>query len=90
MYNNLPIINRLLQIPFSKFFLASKGRVQDRQNPIALNHVTGIGFTAGVRGANAPGRFSLEIDYIGLEFDPKHNEEFAYEMYKVEKYIAGT
>lgn len=78
------------QIPFSKFFLASKGRVQDRQYPIALDHVTGIGFTIGVKGINAPGRFSLEIDYIGLEYDPLHTEEFAYEMYKVDRYIAAT
>lgn len=79
-----------VKIPFSKFFLASKGRVQDRQYPIALDHVTGIGFTIGVKGINAPGRFSLEIDYIGLEYDPLHTEEFAYEMYKVDRYIAAT
>lgn len=26
----------------------------------------------------------------GLEFDPTHDEEFAYEMYKTDKYIVGV
>lgn len=37
------------------------------------------------------GDFSLEIDYIGLEWDPVNEEEFAYEMYRLESpFIAGT
>lgn len=76
-------------MPFSKFFLGSKGRVQDKQCPISLEHVTQIGFTVDSRH-DAEGPFSLEIDYIGCEFDPSHTEKFAYEMYKQGKYIVGT
>lgn len=77
----------IFQIPFSKFFLASKGRIQDRQAPIPLNKITSFGITAGERYG---GEFSLEIDYIGLEYDPSHTEDFAYEMYKTQKYIVAT
>lgn len=78
-----------MQIPFSKFFLSSKGRVQDRQGPIKLNRVTHFGFSVGAKkGMDGP--FGLEIDYVGVEFDPNHTEVFAYEMYKTDKYIAAT
>lgn len=77
----------VFQIPFSKFFLASKGRIQDRQAPIPLNKITSFGITAGDRYG---GDFSLEIDYIGLEYDPSHTEDFAYEMYKTQKNIVAT
>lgn len=80
-------LNLLLQIPFSKFFLASKGRVQDKQYPIPLNKITNFGISAGDK---IPGSFSLEIDYVGVEFDPNHHEDFAYEMYNTGKYIAAT
>ena len=75
------------QIPFSKFFLTSKGRIQDKQNPIPLDKVTHVGISCGDKN-NGP--FHLEIDYIGLEFDPTHTEVFAYEMYRQPKYIVGV
>ncbi|KAJ8963838.1 hypothetical protein NQ314_005353 [Rhamnusium bicolor] len=75
---------QVARIPFSKFFFSSKGRVQDRQKQIPLNKITSFGITAGERYA---GDFSLEIDYIGLEYDPNHTEEFAYEMYKIPKFM---
>lgn len=77
------------RIPFSKFFLASNGVVQDRQFPIALNKISTFGFAVSGRGGFV-GSFSLEIDYIGLEYDPSVTEEFAYEMYKTDKYIVAT
>ncbi|XP_035780939.1 complex I intermediate-associated protein 30, mitochondrial-like isoform X2 [Anopheles albimanus] len=77
------------KIPFSKFFLASKGRVQDNQGPVPLNRITSVGLSVGARGGHE-GNFRLELDYIGLEFDPSHQEEFAYEMYKQPKYIVAT
>uniref|UniRef100_A0AAG5DB45 NADH:ubiquinone oxidoreductase intermediate-associated protein 30 domain-containing protein n=1 Tax=Anopheles atroparvus TaxID=41427 RepID=A0AAG5DB45_ANOAO len=80
---------QIAKIPFSKFFLASKGRVQDQQGPVPLNRITNVGFSVGSRGGHE-GTFRLEFDFIGLEFDPSHQEEFAYEMYRQQKYIVGT
>ncbi|KXJ68462.1 complex I intermediate-associated protein 30, mitochondrial [Aedes albopictus] len=78
-----------VRIPFSKFFLASKGRVQDSQGPVPLNRISSLGFSVGARGGHE-GQFRLEFDYIGVEYDPSHREEFAYEMYKQPKYIVAT
>lgn len=80
---------QIAKIPLSKFFLSSKGRIQDKQCPLPLNRVTAFGISAGAR-AGQDGPFSLEIDYIGLEFDPLHTEEFAYELYKMPKYTTAT
>lgn len=77
------------KVPFSKFFLSSNGVVQDRQCPIELKRVSSFGFSVSGRGG-FEGPFSLEIDYIGLEFDPSLTEEFAYEMYKQDRYIVAT
>ncbi|XP_012285454.1 complex I intermediate-associated protein 30, mitochondrial [Orussus abietinus] len=73
-----------VKIPFSKFYLASKGRIQDIQYNIPLDQVWSIGFSLADQ---ISGPFKLEIDYIGVEYDALHNEEFAYETYKVEKFI---
>lgn len=77
------------RIPFSKFFLSSKGRIQDRQYPINLQRVTALGFSVGAKGGT-DGPFNLEIAYVGLEYDPNHVEEFAYEMYRMPKYMVAT
>ncbi|EFN81929.1 Probable complex I intermediate-associated protein 30, mitochondrial [Harpegnathos saltator] len=66
------------RIPFSKFVFASKGRVQDRQNPIELNEIRNFGITLA---DDVSGHFKLEIDYIGLECDMYNVEESAYEGY---------
>jgi NADH dehydrogenase [ubiquinone] 1 alpha subcomplex assembly factor 1 len=80
---------QITKIPFSKFFYASKGRVQDLQTQIPLNRITHLGFSVSSRGGYQ-GNFGLEIDYVGLEYDPAHTEEFAYEMYKADKFIIAT
>ncbi|KAF9823866.1 hypothetical protein SFRURICE_013403 [Spodoptera frugiperda] len=75
---------QIAKIPFSKFVLGSKGRLQDKQTRFRFDRVTHFGISCGDK---IVGNFDLEIEYIGLEFDPTHNEEFAYEMYKTDKYI---
>ncbi|XP_073984676.1 complex I intermediate-associated protein 30 [Rhodnius prolixus] len=78
---------QITKVPFSKFFFSSKGRIQDIQERVQLNKITHFGITASDK-INGP--FSLEIDYIGLEYDPLHMEEFAYEKYKLPKNIAAN
>ncbi|CAG9764894.1 unnamed protein product [Ceutorhynchus assimilis] len=78
---------QIAKIPFSKFFFASKGRIQDEQRAIRLDMISAFGISAQDRHG---GPFSLEIDYIGLEYDPRHVEEFAYEQYELENGLAGT
>lgn len=68
-----------VKIPFSKFFLTHRGRIQDDQHPLWLDKVNTIGFTLGDK---ADGPFQLEIDFIGVCKDYAHTEEFAYEAYK--------
>ncbi|MBN3305065.1 CIA30 protein, partial [Amia calva] len=68
-----------VKIPFSKFFLSSRGRIQDDQHPIWLDKINTLGFTLGDK---ADGPFQLEIDYIAVCNDRAHTEEFAYETYK--------
>ncbi|RVE57563.1 hypothetical protein OJAV_G00217590 [Oryzias javanicus] len=68
-----------VKIPFSKFFLTHRGRIQDDQHPLWLDKINTIGFTLG---DDADGPFQLEIDFIGVCKDPAHTEEFAYEKYK--------
>nr|CAG4634901.1 EOG090X091L [Alona affinis] len=70
---------QVTRIPFSKFFFASKGRIQDNFHEIPLCMITNFGITAADK-INAP--FRLELDYVGLEYDPSHTEESAYETYR--------
>ena len=67
------------QIPFSKFFLSSRGRIQDKQAAVDLELVNSVGLTM----ADAvDGEFALEIDSISASYDATHSEEFAYELYR--------
>ncbi|XP_072313461.1 complex I intermediate-associated protein 30, mitochondrial [Eucyclogobius newberryi] len=68
-----------IKIPFSKFFLTHRGRIQDDQHGLWLDKVDSVGFTLGDK---ADGPFQLEIDFIGVCKDYAHTEEFAYELYK--------
>lgn len=67
-----------ISLPFSKFFLASQGRLLDKQGPVLMDRINWIGITLGDK---VDGPFSLEIDSIKAEYDPNHFEEFAYEQY---------
>nr|CAG4651965.1 EOG090X091L [Triops cancriformis] len=78
---------QVTRIPFSKFFMSSKGRIQDIQQPVPLSRISSFGISAGDK-INGP--FRLEIDYIGLEYDPSHTETTAYELYKVGKFVSGV
>lgn len=71
-----------VRIPFSKFFFAYKGRIQVSNKPLPRDEIGTISFTLGDK---ITGPFRLEIDYIGVENDPSHIEESAYEQYAVEK-----
>ncbi|CAL8301940.1 unnamed protein product [Boreogadus saida] len=68
-----------VKIPFSKFFLGHRGRIQDDQHHLWLDKINTIGFTLGDK---VDGPFQLEIDFIGVCKDYAHTEEFAYEKYK--------
>lgn len=67
-----------VRIPFSKFFFAYKGRVQSYNHPLPKDEVGNISFTIADK---VTGPFRLEIDYIGVEYDPTRIEETAYEQY---------
>ncbi|KAK2711108.1 complex I intermediate-associated protein 30, mitochondrial-like isoform X2 [Artemia franciscana] len=71
---------QIAKIPFSKFLLTAKGRIQDHQGPVPLDRISSL---AIVCADKVSGPFRLEIDYIALQYDPSHTEKFAYEMYKV-------
>ncbi|GAB6025799.1 hypothetical protein CHUAL_011776 [Chamberlinius hualienensis] len=78
---------QLAKIPFSRFFLMSKGRIQDRQAEANLNRITRLGITCA---DSNPGPFQLEIDYIALYFDPLHEEKSAYELYQAPKFTVNV
>jgi len=71
-----------IRVPFSKLVFASKGRLQDDQTEITLNEIRTFGITLA---DDVTGHFRLEIDYIGLEHDESHKEEFAYESYNFQR-----
>ncbi|CDW54494.1 Probable complex I intermediate-associated protei n 30, mitochondrial [Trichuris trichiura] len=74
------------KIPFSKFYLSTQGRIQDRQGPVTGgkaaiikdNDIKYFGITICDR---VEGPFELEIDWIGVQYDASHFEHFAYEMF---------
>nr|ACO15263.1 Probable complex I intermediate-associated protein 30, mitochondrial precursor [Caligus clemensi] len=72
-----------VKIPFSKFIFTHRGSIQDKQNPLteSLRKAYKLGITLKDQ---TDGPFSLEIDYIGVEFDnDDKQEESAYESYRL-------
>lgn len=67
------------KIPFSKFYLTHKGRIQDKQEPIERNKILWVGFTIADK---VPGPFFFEFDFIAALYDENHEEKFAYELYE--------
>ncbi|XP_011496623.1 PREDICTED: probable complex I intermediate-associated protein 30, mitochondrial [Ceratosolen solmsi marchali] len=67
-----------VRIPFSKFFFTYKGRIQSLTTAMPRSEVKFISVTIADK---IDGPFQLEIDYIGVEYDPTHIEECAYENY---------
>jgi len=77
-----------VKIPWSKFYMGSRGSLQDKQFKVPL--------ACGVQGMSVTlmdqisGPFQLEIKDISLHNDHSDDDEdFAYEMYKVPNFWAG-
>jgi len=77
-----------VKIPWSKFFLGSKGSIQDKQTRVPLEcGVVGVSITLMDR---ISGPFQLEIKDISLHMDHRpDDEDFAYELYKIPNFWAG-
>lgn len=75
------------KIPFSKFFHVTHGRVADKQYRLLTDRIRNIGITC-MDGVQGP--FQLEIDFIAVLKDDEETEDFAYETYKVPKFITNT
>ncbi|XP_061749893.1 complex I intermediate-associated protein 30, mitochondrial [Nerophis ophidion] len=68
-----------IKIPFSKFFLSHRGRIQDNYHGLSLDKINTLGFTLADK---ADGPFELEIDYIGVFKDYAHTAVTDYELHK--------
>ncbi|KAJ8674272.1 hypothetical protein QAD02_005534 [Eretmocerus hayati] len=71
-----------VRIPFSRFFFAYRGRIQSSNPPLPLHEINTFSITLADK-INGP--FQLEIDYVGVEYDPLHIEESAYEQYSIDE-----
>lgn len=71
---------QIVRIPFSKFVLCKKGRINENQYPLVENVVTNFGITIADK---ISGPFKLEIDYIGVCYNTNISENFAYELYDI-------
>ena len=76
-----------IQIPFSKFFSVTHGRLSDRQNQFSEIDISSVGFTC-MDGIEGP--FSFDIDFIGLLKDNSVTEKFPYETYDTPKFVTNT
>lgn len=68
------------KIPFSKFILSYKGRIQDRQEAISV--LNSIKFVSISLHDQIDGPYRLDVESISFMHDDAHREEFAYEQYQ--------
>ncbi|PBC33826.1 complex I intermediate-associated protein 30, mitochondrial [Apis cerana] len=73
---------QIVRIPFSKFVVCNKGQINENQYRLLESTVTNFGITIADK---IPGSFKLEIDYIGVCYNTNISENFAYEMYDVNR-----
>lgn len=76
-----------IKVPYSKFFSVTHGRLSDGQERFHSSDVRNYGFSC-IDGHRGP--FSLELDYIGVLKDNEVKENFAYELYRIPKYVSNT
>lgn len=82
---NYPLYTRggpywqIVKVPFTKFYLANSGRIQDYQTMMPLNKI--LFFSISLID-NIPGPYQLEIDYIALVKDANSEDIFEYELYR--------
>lgn len=73
---------QIVRIPFSKFVVCNKGQINENQYRLLESTVTNFGITIADK---IPGSFKLEIDYIGVCYNTNISENFAYEVYDVNR-----
>ena len=66
-------------MPFTKFYLANSGRIQDDQKMLMLSKI--LYFSVSLIDS-IPGPYQLEIDYIALVKDANSEDIFEYELYR--------
>lgn len=73
---------QIVRIPFSKFVICKNGQISENQYPLLANIITNFGITIADK---ISGPFKLEIDYIGVCYNTNISENFAYELYDVNR-----
>ncbi|CAG5127123.1 unnamed protein product [Candidula unifasciata] len=78
---------QVAKIPFSKFYLSYRGRIQDKQEPVPMNIINSFGITLADK---VDGPFCLEIDSVAVMYDINLSAKFAYELYHDRHYLTQT
>ncbi|KAL0269882.1 UNVERIFIED_CONTAM: hypothetical protein PYX00_007468 [Menopon gallinae] len=73
---------QIVKIPLSNFYFGKAGSIHDSQTVILPDICQRIAITLA---DNTEGPFKLEIEYIGMEFQPLHVEETPYEEYSIDE-----
>ncbi|BFZ12274.1 hypothetical protein BsWGS_15313 [Bradybaena similaris] len=78
---------QVAKIPFSKFYLSYRGRIQDKQQHVPLDKINSFGITLADK-VNGP--FFLEIDSVAVMYDVNLTGKHAYELYHDRNYLSQT